>query len=174
MRPLSSLVGLVILAGVLVYAWLAIEHRHSPLVEVRLPLVHNLLVEPLDSDQASSLRVLAMPNRALRDSLARACAEYRWDSAALAGANLKKEVGQVWRDRWRDMTAVLARRIDEVRPMLVTDSAVVSRRGLATLRLPALSRVILVSRTGVIAAVLLAPTRSFDDQLAPLGALCGP
>jgi hypothetical protein len=163
------------LAAIFVAAWLgSLSIRRPPITELRIPLTHNLLVEPLDSEFIHSLRVYAMPARPLRDSLVTACADFRRDSMALARTKLPKGAGQVWWDRWRDMNTALGRRVDELRAPLVIDSAMVSPTGTANIRMRPGSRLILGANIGVLAEVLPGSSGPFGDQLVPLGALCSP
>ena len=165
--------ALLILALIFVGIW--IDTRRSarpPLVQLQLPLKHNLLVEPLDSEQMALLRLYAVPYRGLVDSLAGACASFRRDSAALFGAHLKRGAGQAWEDRWHDMDVALARRVEDVRRALVTDSAAVSPQGLATIRLPPGSLLLLGSRAGILAQARYDRTRTLGDQLAPIEGIC--
>jgi len=165
--------ALLILTLIFVGVWITTRRgSRSPLVQLQLPLKHNLLVEPLDSEQMALLRLYAVPYRALVDSLAGACESYRRDSAALFGAHLRRGAGQAWQDRWHDMDAALARRVEDVRRALVMDSAAVSPEGLATIRLPPGSLLLLGSRAGILAEARYDRSRTLGDQLAPIEALC--
>ena len=161
------------LGGILLGAAIVtVDTRRLEEDHLRLPLAHNLLVEPLDTALGASLLVFALPYRVLRDSLVGACADYRRDSAALARARLPRDVGQVWRDRWRDMIGRLAQRLDDLRPLLATESVAVSAGGQATFRPAPGSSLVLVSRSTAVAVVLR--SRALGDQLAPLSVLCRP
>jgi len=159
-------------AGIVAATWLGSRFRQPASLVLRLPLTHNFLPQPIDTDVVRSLRVYAVQYPILRDSLADACAAFRRDSAALAGRQVRRGVGQLWRDRWDDMNAALARRLEELRPVLITDSAPVSAGGVVTIPAPTGSCFLVGSRVGFVAQVGVAPCRGVGDEILPLGAIC--
>ncbi len=164
MKTIMLVVSLAFVAWLLVDV-LTDRGQSGPLVTVEVPLVHNLLREPLDSMAIASLVLYAVPSGPFADSLSSACRAFGNETAGFGS-------GPQWAQRWRQATSDLARRVNPVRDALATDSSQLSRGGRAKILFPTRSWLILASPSGSVGRVFYGDPRYERVQLAPLDALC--